>query len=412
LRLDVGGPLVCSVPRLAAPAMIGRVWGFLKRHKKKFFFGTLAAGGAAYAAWQFLLPRVSNKILQRLLKEIAKESENATNEDAERRRRERFEHKQQVSDTHARRKLAALRSQQINCFKVEACNAKLKEGRTREEKLEAFTALSVECLAKAASALYMWFLLVLLHRVAFNIVGRELAEGPERAGANGEADGAGEADDDGAHAAFLQALDHLQEAGCEQIGEAVRQAVQVCLERAKLAPTVAIDGEGLQKFLADCCREADSGLVGNARAGALLLPDSLDGRAAPEQRGEVKRLLDEARDYLDSPQFVQVFQASTAQGAKLLAEALVLDIAGVAGGEGPWPLAKFNPALIKLGGAMLEDAPAAEAEAEAEVEAPAEGAADAAPAVPSAGIAAALARGFAQEPRVEELCNGLYFQGR
>lgn len=377
--------------------MIGRLWNFAKRHKKKFFFGTVFCGGA-YAAWQFLLPRLQDRLMQKLLRDLEKASAEDAAEAAEERRRQRFQHKQQVSDAHARRKLSALRARQNSSFDVEGCKLRVTQAKSKEQKLEAFTTLQVECLAKAASALLSLQLLLLLHRVGFNISGRELAEGSD-AGAAGAEDS--KADED-AHAVFLEALDHVQGQSFEKIASAVRTSMRNSMERANLAPTAAVTREALEKLFVDGCRGAAAELVGQSRGAALLLPDSLDDRAAKEHQAVAKRLLDEARDYLDSPQVVQVLQVCASEGAALLAAALAAELAagaGVASGSGadagPWPLAKFNGPLTKLAGCMLEDV-----------------AGDGAPAEEQAApLGASLVQQFAKQPRVEELCRGLYFQG-
>jgi len=373
---------------LLLSAMFGRLWNFAKRHKKKFIFSGIFAGGA-YVAWRVLLPRLQEHLLQRLLKELAKEASGGgdTEESAAEKRLARFEHKQKVSDGHARRKLAVLRAKQNSHFNEEACTARVRDAQGREAKLEAFLALQVECVAKAASALYMLHLTLILHRVGFNIVGRELAGGSESGNNDGVASTEG-AEADSFHAAFLQCLDHLHEDGAAKIAEAIRKAVSICMDRAKLGPQSKVSREELEKLLIDSCREADSDLLEQSKGAALLLPDGLNDRAPAAQRAEVKRLLDEARDYLDSPQFVQVFQVLSSSGARRLAEVLQEEIAGGAGAEGPWAMAKFNGALTKTAGALLDDDEE----------------------VGELG-GAAFVRRFSEEPKLRELCEGLYFQG-
>lgn len=353
-------------------------------------FSGIFAGGV-YVAWRVVLPRLQERLLQKLLKELAQEASGDIEESAASKRLARFEHKQQVSDAHARRKLAALRAKQNEHFKEEACTARVKDAKGREAKLEAFTALQVECVAKAVSALYMLHLALLMHRVGFNIVGRELTGELGDSGAGNSSDGATSTkggDGQSVHAAFLKCLDHLHEEGAAKIAEAIRKAVSVCTDRAKLGPQSKVSQNDLEKLFLDTCREADSGILQHSKGSALLLPDGLNDCVPAAEQAEVKRLLDEARDYFDSPQFVQVFEVTLCSGTRRLAEVLQEEVAGGSAFEGPVPMAKFNGPLTKIAGSLLD-----EDEAVGELG------------------GAAFARRFSEDPRLRELCEGLYFQG-
>jgi len=348
--------------------VFSRLWNFAKRHRKKLFVGTVVVAGGSYVAWTVLLPRLQEYMLQRLMKELTGAD---SPEDARARRREQFEHKQQISDTHARRKLAALRGRLNALFAEGECTQKVQEAKTREAKLEALGALQVECLAKAAAAVYMFQLILLVHRVGFNIVGREVgSRSPEH--------------EEEVHAAFLQTLEFLEGVGAVRVAEVVRRAARTCVDRADLTPTKAIDTRSLEKILAAVCREADKELLAEAKGAATFLPDELNSKPPDTVRKPVQRLLDEARDYLDSPQFLQVFQKATAGGAKLMAQKIEQEMSG----DGPWPAAKFTGPLTKNAGLALDDSDST-----------------------VAFNGAALASKFAEDPRLTEFCEGLFFQG-
>mmetsp|Transcript_118823 Transcript_118823/g.331488 ORF Transcript_118823/g.331488 Transcript_118823/m.331488 type:complete len:363 (+) Transcript_118823:110-1198(+) len=357
--------------------MFRRLWQFAKRHRKKLIF-TAACAGGAYYVWKIWLPRFQQQLLQKLLKESL---ELTRGEEEEKEKKANFTHTQQVSDAYVRKSLAALQERHKDLFAVEECSEKVKRAETKEARLQRFQELLIECLSRLVSAPYTLSALLLLHRVEFNIVGRELAGVP----GCGEAACAGAAVEAGTevHAAFLDSTRFLKEEGIHQIADAVRRAVRNCLESSKLAPTAAVTAHLLEKFLLDVCNEAHSELLLQSRIVAMLLPESVDREVAEEHRTQVKQLLDEARDYVESPQFLEVFKTVCAMAAQRLAGAFgdgALDPVGapLAGGQS-CPLAKLNGLFVELSKTMLDEG-------------------------------TDFIAHFAGEPVVDELCQGLYFQ--
>lgn len=316
--------------------VVGRAWNFVKRHKGKFILGAVVAGGS-YAAWKALSRKLEDQLLKVLMKEL---TDIQPGDDAEK-RRERFLKKQEIADVHARKKLPALRDRQSERFRDAALSAALREAKDRAAKLEAFTALQAECFAKALAALYTLHALLLLNRVGFNIAAREVeAVGPDNV--NSEV-----------HEEFLSALSHLEGDGAQQIAETLRKVARTCAERLSIAPQTKVTKEEVEKLLKEACREADAELLTGPKGAALLLPDGLEAKVPTASREAVKRLLDEARDYVESPQFLQVFRSSTEMACAALATN-VCEEATTASGEGPWPVAKLFGTLTKLSSVMLD----------------------------------------------------------
>lgn len=352
--------------------MFRRLWNFGKRHRKKLFFSAACAGGA-YFAWRVWLPRLQQRLLQRLLKEddlkelleLARGEGNQ--EKREQEARASFEHKQQVSDDYVRKALAELQPRHQACFSVEEIFERVKVAETREAKVTGFQELQAECLARLVSALYTLHALLLLHRVEFNIAGRELAGGEEAL----------------ALEAFLGTTRHFQECSLGRVAEAARAAVSRGLEAAQLAPTAAVDLPRLESMLLQAAETAARELPGE-QAAAALLPEAADAALPEAQRPRVQPLLDEARDYLESPQFQQVFKAVLAKAVQRLVQGLgdgAADPAAAPLASGrSCPLAKLNGQFIVLSKSLLSD----------------EG---------NDFIAH-----FAEEPVVSELCEVLFFQ--
>lgn len=336
--------------------MLQKAWSFAKRHKKKLIFATVFGGGA-YCAWKFWLPRLQQKLLERLLqdsgdlKELLELARGADGEQNE--KKARFAHKQGVSDSYVRKALAVLQERHRGCFAVEECSDEAKKATTREAKIQCLMELVIECIARLVSALYALHALLLLHRVEFNIVGREIAAIP----ANGEV---AFAEAEGGHAAFLDTIRYFMQKGIEQLADAIRGAVQKCFEKAEFAPSTQVTGEVLHQLFANICAEVDAVLfTAGAQCVTFLLPESLD-QAMDEAHGvKVKNYLDEARDYLESPQFAGVFRAVVSSATWRLAAAfgdgaLDPEAAPLAGGRS-CPLAKLNGLAIELSKSLLSE---------------------------------------------------------
>mmetsp|Transcript_32938 Transcript_32938/g.94601 ORF Transcript_32938/g.94601 Transcript_32938/m.94601 type:complete len:361 (-) Transcript_32938:94-1176(-) len=355
--------------------VLGRIWNFAKRHRKKLIFTTAIVGGA-YITWNVVLPKLQERLMKKLLAELTQGAAGGQAGSTEEAQRKSFEHKQKVSDAYARRRLAALRAKQNTQFAEEACTARLKAAQGKEAKFEAFKAFQVECLAKAASAVYMFHLALLLHRVGFNIAGRELGVGGIESQSDDKMD---------VHESFLQLLGHMEDSSA-RIADAIRKAVRDCVVEFGVEPTTPVGQKALEKLIVKSCREANKELLAESKGASLLLPDNLDETVAQADRPGVKRLLDEARDYLDSPHFLQVFEVAAARGAQLFSQGLEQELAGGTGVTGPWPMAKFFGPLTKLAGSILDDSGDGDFSAQA------------------------FTRYFAEEPRLAEFCEGLFLQ--
>merc|ERR1719329_1588758 len=168
--------------------MIYRLWDFCKRHKKKLL-GTAVVVGGGYVAYQAIKPRLQEYFLKRLLqqmeqgdllKEILGGVEDPEQQKAN--KRAKFEHNQQVADRETRKGLLALNERLIAYLKVDAKRVELQAATDKAAKVKALTELQLECLARTMSGLYTMHLLLLLHRVEFNIVGREMSASSSKSG--------------------------------------------------------------------------------------------------------------------------------------------------------------------------------------------------------------------------------------
>lgn len=364
--------------------MLQRLRNFARRHKKKLIFTGVLAGGA-YAAWRFVLPRLRDRVLHSveatLLKELSRKPSKKKHLT-----RERYRHLIRVADTHAKAALGQLRERQLKCFDIEASQAKVRQAKSSEEKLNNLRALGVECLARLISSVYAVHLLLLLQRIQFTIVGREVANSAKEPSSTEEtvADGAQDAVDDWkTHALFIEASRYFEEEGVSRIASTARKAVATAMERDRSPATLMTAGT-LEELFLDVSRETDAGLLSEKDVGAFFLPSSLDPEDRLE-RAKVKPFLDEARDYFESPQFRGVLQALSVGTMRLIVGWLSDEAPDPAkaplGGDRTCALAKLYGNFVNLADSAL-----------------------------SPGGDLGLVERFAAEPLVNGLCEGLFFQ--
>lgn len=359
--------------------MLGRAWDFAKRHRRKLIASGVLVGGGLLV-WKVVIPKLQERLLRKLLREaggldsLLEEFATAPGDPKEE-RQAGFRHRQQVSDSFARRNLETLQLRHNECFSIAECYAKLEEAKKAGDsssKAACFKELQVECMARLSSALYTLHLVLLLHRVEFNIVGRELAQSVKQPSQDGSNSSEVEL------TTFLESAEHFQERAIKQITNAVRKAAIAVVERSSLVPTSRVTAADLEKFFLDVFKEADAELLEGEKGAAVMLPEELDQQVPELHRKKVKAMLDEARDALDSPQLLQVLRAVLPKAATQIAAAAIGD-----GAQGaPVLLAKMFGDLIKLSAQLLDP----------------EGAAD-------------FISRFGEEPMVNQLCEGLYFQG-
>mmetsp|Transcript_68961 Transcript_68961/g.121948 ORF Transcript_68961/g.121948 Transcript_68961/m.121948 type:complete len:366 (-) Transcript_68961:16-1113(-) len=364
--------------------VVGRIWNFANRHRKKLIAGGIVAGGAYYA-WKVWLPRVQQRLLENLLKEITNDQDLGGGKSKAEEAKEKFQHQQRVADDFARKGLPSYLAKHSRCFNLDGCHAKVKEATTKDAKLSALADLQMECLSIVVSALYSLHALLLLQRVQFNIVGREMAavsvaaEGSDAEAPNSEMAAVA--------TEFIEASDYFLEHGPGLVSSACRKAVQACAA-SSLAPSTAVTSERLATFFKEVLRSVDQELLGESKGSATLLPPEKDssGANASAKQQQVKRLLDEARDYAESPQLLEVFRSVTAAAAERVPQFLGSAALQEAGSV---PLAKLFGNFISLSKSLLGQ------EDENELS-PAE----------------ALIADFGCSAVVNELCEGLFVQTR
>lgn len=288
--------------------MIRRLWNFVNRHRKKLIFSTLFVVGGVYVSRQVLLPRLQQYLIQRLLQDELMGGDKSRNSEAT--KKAQFERRQQVADQWAHKKLIELKDGHNANFSIVECKDNITQAKDASEKARQLKLLQVECLARTISAIYVLHLTLLLDRVGFNIISREI-RAAQRSTGDGDDDHNSEEDDaaHAAHTAFLEVAEHLQKEGLGRIATGVRKAVNACVDAEGLAPQTKVTRVSFEKFFLEVCAKVDIELLGENKSVETLLPETLDAKV--QQAGhpkQVKILLDEARDWVESPQFLNVFK--------------------------------------------------------------------------------------------------------
>ncbi|CAJ1379928.1 unnamed protein product [Effrenium voratum] len=354
--------------------VVQRIWNFAKRHRKKLLAGIVGVSGAGlYYFLRVRLPKLQQDMLENLLKELSEGATASSGQDEQQQRRVRFQKHQVVSDSYARRGLPAFLARHGSCFNTQACHAKVKEAKDKDTKLQAFKELQAECLALVASSAYALQVILLLHRVQFNIAGREVAvrHHDEMMDANEEG------------SAVMQLIDSTEfflEQGPALVSAAARRAVKEALATANLLPDTAVTAATLSAFFKEVFEKMEPELWADSKGSSLLPPDNA-------RLEKVKPFLDEARDYLESPQLLQVVRAVTAAAAERLPEELAATRGQAAGLKaGSVKLALLFGGCMALGRELLEVEPEASENAEAAM------------------------RAFADKTVVDQFCEAIYFQ--
>lgn len=364
--------------------MWSRLKNFGKRHKKKLIAtGVLAAG--VYCARRFVVPWLQDRLAKKI--EEALREELAAKPSAKGQTRERFKHLLRVSDKHALMPLDQVRDRHQACFTIEALQASLADAqaKTKEERLEALQALGIECVARLISSIYTLHMLLLLQRVQFNIVGRELAKSASTEPSSTPVDGTTDSEDVlQVHSRFIEASKYLEEHGLSRIAASARASAVKVMEQLGYSPASKVTSGTLEELLLGVCTEADKDLLSDPDNSSSFLPASLDPED-PEQNAKIKPFLDEARDYLESPQFRGVLAAVSVSAVRVITGWLCDDspdqaTAPLADGRS-LPLARLNGNFIELSRMVL---------------------------TPDSELS--LVEHFSAEPLVTQLCEGLYFQ--
>jgi len=278
--------------------VVQRLWNFVKRHRKKLIASGIIAGGIWYAL-RVYLPRAQQRMFDELMKALQESGSSSDDSKAQQRSRARFQENQLVSDDYARKGLRSYEPKHAGCFKIDKCQQEVKEAKAKDKKIIAFKALQEECLSLLASAVYSIHVNLLLHRIINNIAGRE-ARGrlsQQGAGATAKANGEEEAS---SMKELIDSTEYFLKEGPERMAAAARKAVKAAAEAVPLPPESSVNSESLSTFFVDVFNRMDQDVWENQK-GASLLPPAQD-------QEKVKELLDEARDYLDSPQAAKVFR--------------------------------------------------------------------------------------------------------
>lgn len=267
---------------------------------------------------------------------------------------------QKISDKTVRKSFHKARNSLYKQFHIDQITCTLREQNaklTPQEKSMFFNQIKVECLSRLISALYICHLALLLHRIEINIIGRyayskqiesrkknlnftleqmgadDLDEGQISTALNSlvqdaeDVNGANSLDESTTaetNFAFLSSTRYLLEEGIEGITRVVCDVV--ARATAALEPQHPVTLREVKILFKDIIANCQKDLIDDGNAVGTVLPDDLnmDYSSLPDDaaRRQVKVMLEETRDYLESEVFRDVCLESLNESVEILMDSL------------------------------------------------------------------------------------------
>ncbi|XP_028909404.1 peroxisomal biogenesis factor 3 [Ornithorhynchus anatinus] len=287
--------------------MLGPLWNFLKRHRRKCIFVGTFLGGV------YLL----GKYGQKKIKEI--QEREAAEYIAQARRQYHFESNQRTCNMTVLSMLPALRDALMQQLNSESLTALLKS--RPSNKLEIWDDLKIISFTRSIVAVYSTCMLVVLLRVQLNIIGGYIYLDNAAVGKNGTMLLA----PPDVQQQYLSSIHHLLGDGLTELITVVKQAVQKILGSVSLKHSMSLlDLEQKVKEIRKITEEQKPpSWVDTTGPRSLLchymMPDEetpLATQACGLTAGDVTtiKLLNETRDMLESPDFSTVLNTCLNRG--------------------------------------------------------------------------------------------------
>eukprot|EP01066_Platyproteum_vivax_P019947 Platyproteum_vivax@DN7715_c0_g1_i1.p1 len=362
--------------------MISNAIKMTKKHYGKMLIVAFVVGGVAYvshkiykkyAEMKAFLALTTGQLERELLSDVA--FGDSTTVTKEWKMTLLFLRNQKVSDQSAKRNLDRLKQNIFSLYKVEEMTGILRNRDnelTFNEKSRYFNNIKVQVYSRAVACLYAVHFLLLLLRIEINIVGREMNQFENLEGGDIEAIAAPlepvPSTQEGVpysvgsmkpgleslhrqNFAFLSSTGHIQETeGLEHITNTATAAVENALGRWN--PGHEVSWEELEEAFKTIRQDMDSALILNGNAVRILLPDNIPLETTSLTEAEeisLGQMVSEARDLLDSPQFICAAQilmdTATSHVISLLKEKCGHDV--------EFPLARTFGKLAQIADSLL-----------------------------------------------------------
>eukprot|EP00058_Branchiostoma_floridae_P024136 XP_002609626.1 hypothetical protein BRAFLDRAFT_125038 [Branchiostoma floridae] len=283
--------------------MLGAVWNFIKRHKKKLIFAGVVVGGAV-----FLGKYAETKLRELQEKEMAEQLENA-------RKKHHFDNNQRTCNMTVLSMIPSLRETLMQRINTEELVAKLKS--KPPNKVELWEDLKIDSFTRVLVALYGTCILVVLLRVQLNIIGgymyldsllnlngasKEVVQAPREI-----------------QERYLASIQYLLGDGLTLLISDTRQAVQEVIGSLSLRQELSLEEvhQAVWKVRREVERAPEDGLDITGRSASTsgltkyMLPEEeeekLDQASSLSQDDQVlQKLLSETRDMIESIDFQTV----------------------------------------------------------------------------------------------------------
>eukprot|EP00386_Alphamonas_edax_P011799 GDKI01037133.1.p1 GENE.GDKI01037133.1~~GDKI01037133.1.p1 ORF type:complete len:379 (+),score=80.64 GDKI01037133.1:47-1183(+) len=325
--------------------MLSKAWNWTKQNKGKVIVGGLIVGGLAYVGRKlYLKAKELNDLINNQIPSAELLQQLSLGQSQEWKMNLHFQRNQKVADVTVKKTLQRAKAALFKLYEIDEITNILRDQSTTltpEQKGQHFNRIKVQCISRAVAASYVVHILLLLHRIEINLIGRQMFT-------DQQADSASKRHEE--NYAFLSSTRYIQEEGLIHLVEAVTAAVEAATETIPAQENVTLEGVGA--LLKDICQRVDMALINEGRAVRTILPEdvAIDGQSlTAEGRAHVSQCLSETRDLLDSPQFAAVFRLCIEGANKRLVELL-----GERFPPGqPFPLAKTFGRLCQLAEAVM-----------------------------------------------------------
>ncbi|XP_013386810.1 peroxisomal biogenesis factor 3 [Lingula anatina] len=289
--------------------MLGRVWNFIKRHKKKFIFTSVVIGGGVFI-WKY----AQSKLEELQEKEAAECLSYA-------RKQHHFDSNQRTCNMTVLSMLPKLRETLMQALDSEALTAQLKS--KPSNKVQIWEELKILSFTRTMMSVYMSAMMIVFLRVQLNIIGgyMYLDNIHDRNGTNKQLAVATQS----VQHKYLEKVHFLTGPGLMSLTAVVKKAVQSCIGSIPFKQTLTlVNIEEIFRQVRQAVEQgSQNGFQGCSVLCQFILPQDCDIGEACSLNGEeiiLAKLMKETQDIVDGKDFQLVLDKCLETGFSRLVD--------------------------------------------------------------------------------------------
>ncbi|KAK6180284.1 hypothetical protein SNE40_012470 [Patella caerulea] len=329
--------------------MLGSIWNFVKRHKKKFIFSGVVVGGT-WMMYKYLLKR-----LKEIREEEDKEYINVV------RRQHHFDSNQRTCNMTVLSMIPNIREILINKLNTEEYTTQLKQ--SPANKLELWATLKVCSFSRTIASVYGCCLMSVILRVQLNVMGGYIFLDNSQDSKNGYI-GRKHRTTKAVQERYLSLIKHFVGPGLVDLIEFVKTATAKELDSLSLRDQLSLENmQSLIQHIRDRV-EQRNGLPSTLPLSSYLMPNEQkpDIEMIDKEEEIYDKLIQETRDVIDSPDFQTVITVCLDKGFSKLMDYIAEHYKNISNKQTDIhdcgiPLAKMVPVVNGLVFKIVADAP-------------------------------------------------------